>query len=106
VTGATLPTARALLIIKRADQSLWSQLAGIGVNLALGAPMVMAWGAAGAAYAALLGSLVKGGLGCWWYAVGIKQLIGDAEGVPPTALNSRDRGWSAGAGALAAEGAP
>jgi len=106
VTGATLPTARALLIIKRADQSLWSQLAGIGVNLALGVPMVMAWGAAGAAYAALLGSLVKGGLGCWWYAVGIKRLIGDDEGSSPNALNSRDRSWSAGAGALATEAAP
>jgi O-antigen/teichoic acid export membrane protein len=106
VTGGTLPTARALLIIKRADQSLWSQLAGIGVNLTLGAPMVMAWGATGAAYAALLGSVVKGGLGCWWYAVGVKRLVGNDEGSLPAALNTRDRSWSAGAGALATEAAP
>jgi O-antigen/teichoic acid export membrane protein len=106
VTGATLPAARALLIIKRADQSLWSQLAGIAVNLALGAPMVMAWGAAGAAYAALLGSLVKGGLGCWWYAVGIKRLVGDDDVSAASATSSRGGTWAPGASALAAEAAP
>lgn len=80
ITGATLPMARGLLVIKGADKGFWSQLIGIAANLVLGIPMVMRWGAPGAAYAALIGSILKGGLGCYWYISGARKLL-VAEGV-------------------------
>jgi hypothetical protein len=67
---------------------LWAQLAGIAANFVLGVPMTVAWGAAGAAYAALVGSAVKGGLSYWWYAGGVRAQLGEsgalgAAGEPP-----------------------
>ncbi len=113
ITGATLPAARALLVIKRADHMLWSQLAGIAVNLLLGAPMLWKWGITGAAYAALLGTIVKGGLGCWWYAVGVRRLIaeqGPSEQPPTSQIATRhersERSWSSSPGDLVTEAAP
>jgi O-antigen/teichoic acid export membrane protein len=111
ITGATLPAARALLVIKRPDQMLWAQLAGIGANVALGVPMTVLWGAAGAAYAALAGSAVKGALSYWWYAVGVQRLLTHAVDVAPVveevhslAVPTRELGWAAlGSAALAEE---
>lgn len=110
ITGATLPAARALLVIKRPDQMLWSQLAGIAVNLALGLPMVYQWGAAGAAYAALFGSAIKGVLGNWWYATGVRRLLDDERGKTSPHLegpHAREMSWAgSGPSAFATEGAP
>jgi O-antigen/teichoic acid export membrane protein len=110
ITGATLPAARALLVIKRPDQMLWAQLAGIGANLALGVPMTVLWGAAGAAYAALAGSAVKGALSYWWYAAGVRQLLAEPGEVTPVAEEShspvvptRDLAWAVSGGAALAE---
>jgi O-antigen/teichoic acid export membrane protein len=78
ITGATLPAARALLVIKRPDQMLWSQMIGIVANLALGVPLVAAWGATGAAYAALAGAAVKGALSWQWYVAGVRRQLAAA----------------------------
>jgi O-antigen/teichoic acid export membrane protein len=97
-------------VIKRPDQMLWAQLAGIAVNLALGLPMVYQWGAAGAAYAALLGSAVKGGLGNWWYAAGVRRLLNDESRINAPHLegpHAREMAWASPASAaLVTEAAP
>jgi len=96
ITGATLPAARALLVIDRASQTFWSQFAGIAVNLALGVPMVAVWGAPGAAYAALIGSALKGGLSSWWYVDGMRRLRNASGSAAPRqeSLGRRELEWA------------
>jgi O-antigen/teichoic acid export membrane protein len=80
LTGVSLPSARALLVLKRPDQVCWAHLAGILVNFAIAWPLIVSWGVVGAAYAALFGAALKAGLGGWWYLVEIrKQLSAEAE---------------------------
>jgi hypothetical protein len=62
-----------LFALQRAQEVFTAQIIGILVNLALGVPMVYYRGIVGAAYASLIGSALKAGLGAWWYAAEIKR---------------------------------
>jgi O-antigen/teichoic acid export membrane protein len=73
LNGATLPSARALFALRGPDKAFASQMVGIVVNLGLGLPMVSRWGIVGAAYAALIGSMLKAVLGTWWYAQAVRE---------------------------------
>jgi O-antigen/teichoic acid export membrane protein len=67
VGGASLPAARALFVMERPDQVFISHLVGIVVNMGLGLPMVYYWGVTGAAYATLIGAVLKAVMGGYWY---------------------------------------
>jgi hypothetical protein len=88
---------------------LWAQLAGIGANLALGVPMTVLWGAAGAAYAALVGSAMKGALSYTWYVAGVRRLLAESGEVAPlgaethSPIISREVTWAVSNGAVLAE---
>jgi O-antigen/teichoic acid export membrane protein len=81
VAGASLPAARALFVMQRPDQVFASHLAGIVVNLGLGLPMVYSWGIVGAAYATLIGAVLKAGLGGYWYFAQVRGQVTAAESV-------------------------
>jgi O-antigen/teichoic acid export membrane protein len=97
LAGATLPWARALVVIDRPDQMFYSYLAGIATNMVLGVPMVAAWGAPGAAYAALVSTVVKSSLDGYWYRAEIRrQIAADPHEsiVPPTSAGRREHSWT------------
>lgn len=78
--GASLPAARALFVLHRPDQVFYSHLAGIAVNLTLGAALVNYWGITGAAYATLAGAVLKASLeGRWYLAEARRQMSAAAE---------------------------
>ncbi len=71
--GVSIPSGRALLVLRRPDQVCWSQFGSIVVNLAFGWPLVVKWGVVGAAYAALFAAGFKALLGLWWYDVEMRR---------------------------------
>jgi O-antigen/teichoic acid export membrane protein len=77
VAGASLPAARALFVMQRPEQVFKSHLVGIVANLALGVPMVYYWGITGAAYATLIGAILKAGLGGWWYVTQVRRELAE-----------------------------
>ncbi len=116
VAGASLPAARALFVMQRPDQVFTSHLVGIIANLALGLPMVYLWSFTGAAYATLIGTVLKAALGNWWYYLEVRrQLAAQRAGAssPPdhVGLRARGRAGSLGGGIVpvgvgVTEGAP
>jgi O-antigen/teichoic acid export membrane protein len=86
IAGTALPVARALLVLKLPDRGFWANLAGIIANLALGMPFVMRWGATGAAYSALIGSVLAAGLACAWYVIEVRRRFGN--GSAPSSFGS------------------
>ena len=73
-------------MIDRPDQMFYAYLAGIATNIVLGMPMVAAWGAAGAAYAALLSTAVKSWLDRHWYRAEIRRQLAAAAPQEPQAV--------------------
>jgi O-antigen/teichoic acid export membrane protein len=99
VAGVSLPAARALFVLQRPDQVFASHLAGIVANIALGLPMAYRWGFEGAAYATLVGAVLKAVLGMWWYHVEVRaQLTSSRAGAspPPEPFRARGRAGSLG----------
>jgi O-antigen/teichoic acid export membrane protein len=107
LAGATLTWARALVVVDRPDLMFYSYLAGIASNAVLCVPLVVAWGAAGAAYAALASTAIKSGLDRLWYGAEIRrQCAGEAalEAASPASFSLPPVTWAEpAAGLLVAE---
>ena len=86
--GASLPAARALFVLHRPDQVFYSHLAGIAVNLSLGAALVNDWGIPGAAYATLAGAALKSCLEVRWYFAEAHRQMTDERTTPARSESS------------------
>jgi len=80
--GSTVPAARALLVLKRADHAFKAHLVGIVVSTACVLPLVLHWGIVGAAYAVLFGAVAKAVLVTAWYLGDVRaerlRTVGDS----------------------------
>lgn len=80
--GASIPAARALFVLHRAEQVFYSHLAGIAVNLTFGVAFVYSWGITGAAYATLAEAILKAWLGGRWYLAEARRQMNAAAASP------------------------
>ncbi|HYO25035.1 MAG TPA: polysaccharide biosynthesis C-terminal domain-containing protein, partial [Lacipirellulaceae bacterium] len=91
--GLNVPSARALMVLRRPDQVFWSQLGSFVLTVLVAFPMVRGLGIVGAAYALLLGAIVKCASTYWWYRALVARELGGAasaaEGRPETAIAGR-----------------
>lgn len=65
--GLSVPSARALMVLRRPNQVFWAQLISFALTIVLSAPMIVWLGALGAAYAFSIGAVVKFIATYWWY---------------------------------------
>ena len=89
--GASLPAARALLVLHRPDQVFYSRLAGVVLNMTLGAAFVSQWGIVGAAYATLIGAIVNATLDIVWYQAEARRKLAPATPLALTVSSSREQ---------------
>jgi O-antigen/teichoic acid export membrane protein len=65
--GLGVPSARALMALRRPDKVFWAQLISFAITLALSVPLIAWLGAVGAAYAFAVGAAVKLVATSWAY---------------------------------------
>ena len=73
--ACNLPSARALMVFKRADLAFWSQLASLAPTAILGAILIPGFGPVGAAYALLTGAAVKVATTYWPYRTEVQRRL-------------------------------